>query len=459
MSRGPQPEREPASDPASGAEARPPLPAGVFWTPVSEVTARLKAAMAPVARVRSVPLSAAAGRYLAADVAARRAHPATDNAAVDGYAFAHPGVAAIGADGRLHLRLREGRAAAGAPWPGIGGADGPPADASHADDLPAGDALRILTGAPMPPGADTVALQEDAALDGAGGVWVAAPRRPGANRRRAGENIAIGQIVLRVRARLGPAALAQAASAGLAELPVRAPLRVAVRSTGDEIAPVADAGRLAAPWRVADANGPMLSALIARLGAAPESAPPLPDCAAAIAAGLDAAAEAADAIVVSGGASGGDEDHVTRLLADEAARTQGFHVWRAAMKPGRPFAAGLWRGAPVFALPGNPVAAFVCFVIFVRPALIRLAGGAWPTPQGRLLPSGFDYPKRPGRREYLRVRIGADGRLEKYRSEGSGLIEGLLWADGLADLPDDAGPVAANDPLRFLSFDELGGGP
>ncbi len=437
------------------------LPPGVDWTPVEAALARLEARLAPIAAVETLPIEAAAGRLLAEDAAALRAHPACDNAAVDGYAFAHPGAEAVAAApaGRLDLKLLKGRAAAGRPWDGV---------------LPAGAALKTLTGAAMPEGADTVVLQEDAeetaSLLGGRRVRFPAPRKPGANRRRAGENIALGAAILRAGARLSPQALAQAAAGGLAELKVFAPLSVAVVSTGSELAqPGAAPVETLTPDQVIDSNKPMLRALVEAAGARVSFVATAGDDPKAVASALDLAAGSADVIVTSGGASGGEEDHLSAALAAaaedgrsadlEGRGSDGFHLWRVAMKPGRPMAMGFWRGAPVFGLPGNPVAAFVCFLIFARPALIRLSGGPFASPRAFPVELGFDYPKKPGRREFLRVRVGEDGRLEKYRSEGSGLIEGLLWSDGLADLPHDAGPVRAGDRAAYLPYAAFGIAP
>ena len=414
------------------------LPPGQHWTPLDEALERLKKAMAPIARMEKTPFDALAGRFIAEDAVARRDHPATDNAAVDGYAFAHPGSVEEAA-----FTLVEGRAAAGAPW----------RRSETEDELRPGEALRILTGAPMPEGADTVVLQEDATLEGPH-VRFAPPKRRGANRRRAGENIEVGKVVLPEGSRMTPQAMAQCASAGIASLNAYRPLKVAIISTGDElVAP----GAVREEHLVIDANGPMLAALAKDIGAEVVLAERVADDRSKLEAALDEAARKADAIITSGGASAGDEDHLSRALEDASAREEGaFHLWRLAIKPGRPMSMGVWKGAPIFGLPGNPVAAFVCFLILVRPALTRLGGGAWPSPKGVLAPSGFAYPKKRGRREFLRVRIGQDGRLEKYRSEGSGLIEGLLWSDGLADLGHEAGPHAEGDMIRFVSFAELG---
>lgn len=409
------------------------LPPGVDWMPVDDALARLEAALSPVTAVETAALGAAQGRILAADAAAVRAHPACDNAAVDGYAFAHPG-----APDDLDLALREGRAAPGTPW---------------GERLAAREAVRILTGAAIPDGADTVVLQEDVEID-AGRVRFRPPKKPGANRRRAGENLAVGDVALTAGSLLTPQALAQLAAAGLAEAPLRRPLKVALLSSGDELIDPGQSGR---PDQVVDSNRPMLSALLGAPWIERVDLGRVEDRRETVEAALDRGAAEADAVITSGGASGGEEDHLAAALKDAAGRgDSSFHLWRIAMKPGRPMAMGQWRGTPVFGLPGNPVAAFVCFLIFVRPALMKLAGGPFAGARPLRVPSGFDYPKKPGRREYLRVRIGADGRLEKYRSEGSGLIEGLNWSDGLADLPQDAGPLRAGEMVDYLSYTALG---
>lgn len=409
------------------------LPPGVHWTPVEEALQHLRARLSPVAAVERLAPEAALGRALAADALAVRAHPATDNAAVDGYAFRHPGAA-----GEVTLTLRQGRSAAGAPWAG---------------ELHSGEALRILTGAAMPAGADTVVLQEDVALKG-GQITFPAPRRPGANRRKAGENLAPGDLALAKGSRITPQAIAHLAAAGLTEALVHRPLKVAVLSTGDElVAP----GAAAAPDQVIDSNRPMLMTLLSAQGIEGIDGGVIPDDRAAVTAALDQAVSSADAVIASGGASGGEEDHMAQILSTAAERGEdAFHLWRIAVKPGRPLAMGMRRGAPVFGLPGNPVAAFVCFLIFLRPALGLMGGYGWRAPTPELREIGFDYPKKPGRREYLRVRIGPEGRLEKYRSEGSGLIEGLVWADGLADLDHEAGPLSAGERVRYLPFSGFG---
>ncbi len=219
-----------------------------------------------------------------------------------------------------------------------------------------------------------------------------------------------------------------------------------VLSTGDEIAEPDEGDD---PARTYDANRPMLLAMVRRWGHAALDLGRAPDDRARLAAALDGAG--ADAILTSGGASAGDEDHVSALLREEGV----LAAWRIALKPGRPLALGMRAGMPVFGLPGNPVASFVCAAIFARPALAVMAGSPWPEPVVLTLPAAFEKRKKPGRREYLRARMGAAG-VETFASEGSGRISGLSWAEGLVELPDGPATIHAGDPVRFLPFWGLG---
>lgn len=403
------------------------LPAGVYWTPVDAALNQLRSGLAPVTGVEDVASASALGRILAEPAIARRSHPPAANSAVDGYGFA--GGLAKGAH---VLPLVQGRAAAGAPF----GAQ-----------VPAGSALRILTGATLPKGVDTVVLEEDVSTDG-NSIAVNGPLKPGANARKAGEDVIEGRELFRAGRCLGPADLALLAATGVATATVRRPLRVAVLSTGDEIA---EPGAEAEPGQIFDANRPMLLSLIARFGHVPVDLGRAADDRAVLRARLDQGAEQADAILTSGGASAGDEDHVSALLNEAGA----MRTWRIAVKPGRPLALGLWRGRPVFGLPGNPVAAMVCTLIFARPALGQLAGADWSEPVGIEVPAGFEKRKKPGRREYLRARL-RDGRAEVFASEGSGRISGLSWAEGLVELEDGERHIRPGDPVRFLPYAEFG---
>lgn len=406
------------------------LPPGVDWTPVDEALRRLREGLSCVTDTEQAALAEASGRILAAPVIARRANPPAANSAVDGYGFAW---ASLGGAQDGDLVLAEGRAAAGHRWPGA---------------VPPGAALRILTGAELPEGVDTVVLQEESELAD-GRVRFRAPRKRGANTRQAGEDAAAGAEVLAAGRRLTAADLARIASVGVDRVSVRQRLRLAVLSTGDELLqPGADP---AAPG-VFDANRPMLLALGATQGFAALDLGAAADRPDLVRAALDRGAARADAIVTTGGASAGDEDHVSRLMTREGR----VATWRIAVKPGRPLVLGFWNGVPVFGLPGNPVAAFVTFLIFARPALGLMAGAGWQPPQGFSVPAAFEKSKKPGRREYLRARLRTDGWAEVFHSEGSGLIGGLSWADGLVELPDGAATIRPGDPVRYLPYASFG---
>jgi molybdopterin molybdotransferase len=417
---------------AAGERLQPPplrddcfaLPAGVDWTPVDAALARLRDSLHPVVGQETVPLTQAQGRVLAAPVSAQRSNPPQANSAVDGYGFAH---AALGPGDQV-LPLVPGRAAAGAPYDGA---------------VPAGHAVRVLTGAALPEGVDTVILEEDVTL-GAGEIAFRPGIKPGANTRAAGEDVTAGQSVLDAGRRVTAADLALLAAVGVDSLAVHDPLRIAVISTGDELV---DPGGAAGPGQIFDANRPMLLGLIRDFGFQALDLGRVGDDREALRAALDRGAEAAHLVLTSGGASAGDEDHVSALLNEAGAMAE----WRVAVKPGRPLALGLWQGTPVIGLPGNPVAAMVCTLVFARPAMGLLAGAGWHVPQGFDVPANFAKSKKPGRREYLRARM-RDGRAEVFKSEGSGRISGLSWAEGLVELPDGAAEIAPGDPVRYIPF-------
>jgi molybdopterin molybdotransferase len=403
------------------------MPQGVAWTPVDDALARLRSVLHPVTGVEEIPLAQALGRVLAADAKALRANPPQANSAVDGYGFAH---AATGA-GICELPLAAGRAAAGQPFTG---------------KLPHGQALRILTGASLPDGVDTVVLEEDCAIS-ASAIAFDGPIKPRANTRRAGEDLPQDAIALAKGHRLRAPDLALLAATGTSFVQTYRRLRVAVLSTGDEVV-----SHNAAPHQIYDANRPMLLALAQGWGYEACDLGHAPDDPAAIRAALEKGAQSADVILTSGGASAGDEDHVSRLLAAEGQLSN----WRIAMKPGRPLALALWQGKPVLGLPGNPVAALTCALIFARPTLSALSGAGWTAPQKFTLPAAFSKTKKAGRREYLRARITADGKAEVFASEGSGRISGLSWATGFVELPDEAAIIAPGDPVSFLPYAGFG---
>lgn len=404
------------------------LPPGVNWTPVEDALELLRARLDCVVGHAVVPVAQASGRVLAANVIAPRSNPPTANSAVDGYGFAY---ASLGGDVQ-RMKLVDGRSAAGVPYRG---------------EVPMGQAIRILTGASLPKGVDTVVMQEDVAVTD-GEITFQAGIKPQANARKAGEDVLAGRPVFARGHRLAPQDIAGLASVGIGEIAVFKPLRVGVLSTGDEIKP---AGSKITEDQIYDANRPMLLAILKRwnleavdLGHVGDDRDALRDC-------LNKAAGNVDAILTSGGASAGEEDHLSALLSAEGQ----VHSWRIALKPGRPLALGMWQGVPIFGLPGNPVAAFVCTLIFARPALGVLGGADWSQPQGFMVPAGFTKTKKAGRREYLRARM-VEGRVEIFRSEGSGLISGLSWAGGLVELGDAAQVVKPGDPVRYYPYGSFG---
>ena len=406
------------------------LPPGVHWTPVDEALDTLRDRLSPVVGTETVPTATSRGRILAADHMAARSNPPGANSAVDGYAFAYAG---LPAGDVTEMPLMAERAAAGGPFTGT---------------VPMGHAIRILTGALLPDGVDTVVLQEDVQVDGQT-LRFPAGVKPGANARAAGEDVEAGKLALPAGHKMRAPDVALLSALGLPDVQAFKPLRVGVLSTGDELA---EPGTTTDTARTYDANRPMLLSLAEGWGYTPIDLGNVADDRDALRAAFDTAATQADVILTSGGASAGDEDHVSALLKE----TGSLHHWRIAIKPGRPLALAQWNGTPVFGLPGNPVAALVTTLIFARPAFSVLAGGPWLASAGTMLPAAFTKSKKAGRREYLRARLNEDGRVEAFKSEGSGRISGLSWATGLVELPDGAMDIAPGTPVRFLSYDSLG---
>ena len=399
---------------------------------VEEALSLVTARIPPIAETESVPLVDADGRVLARSVVAPIDVPIFDNSAVDGYAVAHadlnPGTAT-----RLPVvgRVSAGHAA------GQQGAHGA--------------AVRIFTGAPMPSGTDTVFMQEDVRLLDNGAVELPAGLRRGANRRAAGEDITRGDEALAVGRRLEPRDIALAAALGISGLHVRRRPRVAVFSTGDEIC---EPGTSLAPAAIYDSNRYALIALLRRCGCGVTDLGVLRDNRDAMEVRLSAAAAAHDLIVTSGGVSAGEEDHVRAAITARGSMV----FWRLAIKPGRPVAMGVVNGTPLVGLPGNPVAVFVTFAYVVRP-LIWAMTAATPIP---LMPStvvsGFNYRKKAGRREYLRVSLAQHGTqviATKYPVDGAGVITSLTRTDGLVELNEDRLDVAQGDPVPFIDYRQL----
>jgi len=403
------------------------MPQGAYWTPVDDALAHLKSRLTVVTGTKEIALKKANGRILATDIAAQRAHPPTPNSAVDGYGFA--GGAPVG---EQVFSLVEGRSAAGQPYAGHVAKD---------------QAIRVLTGAALPSGVDTVVLQEDVVIDG-NLLRFHGPLKQGANARRAGEDMVVGQGIFDAGHKLRPVDLATLAATGIGEITVRKKLRVGILSTGDELA---QAGRSARDDQIYDANRPMLRSVVRAWGHKAIDLGCAPDHREKLRQTVDAAALKCDVILTSGGASAGDEDHMSALLEG----TGSFAIWRIAMKPGRPLALGIWNEIPVFGLPGNPVAALICALVFARPSLSLLAGGGWVEPQVFTLPAAFTKSKKAGRREYIRARV-EDGKAIAFASEGSGRVSGLSWAEGLVEFGDDAETITPGDTVRFIPYASFG---
>lgn len=399
----------------------------------------IKARVQPIAAEEAVALGKAAGRIASRAVHAPSALPSATNSAVDGYAFAHrnydPGEGTI-------LPV-EGRIAAGRPI-APGGSSGRAA-------------VRIFTGALLPDDCDTVAMQEDVRLtDGSRGSEVVLPAglKRGANVRPAGEDVAAGAMVVGAGQTLRPQDLAQLASIGADAVWCHRKLSVGILSTGDEIIR-AGSGALAR-GHVYDANAPMLRAIVEATGCAVSDLGVMPDDAGVLRSALTEAAGKHDVLITSGGASKGEEDHLVAALEAIGKR----HLWQIAVKPGRPLSFGQIGECLVVGLPGNPVAVFVCALLYARPLLTRLGGGTWAEPRRYPLRAAFEFRgRKPGRREFWRgilVETPEGLAVEKFRRDGSGLISGLRMSDGLIDIPEARGDVLAGEIVDFIPYTELG---
>ena len=399
-----------------------------------EDAARLMAEQVPpINEIETVGLAEAMGRVVAADVLAPIPLPSFDNSAVDGYAVRH---ADIAMRGETRLKLA-GRVQAGA---------------KSKRAIGAGEAFRIFTGAPMPLGADTVYMQEDCRVE-AEAVLVPAGLKRGANRRLVGEDLRQNAVALPAGRRLAPADVSLAAAVGLRSLQVRRRPRVAIFSTGDEIV---EPGGKPGPGGLFDANRYLLIGLLRALGAETADLGILADDIGAITAAISQAAARHDLVLTTGGVSTGEADHV-KTAVEQLGR---LVFWKLAIKPGRPVAMGVVKGAAFAGLPGNPVAVFVTFVCVVRPLLLRLMGAKAEPLIALPVRAAFQYSKKKGRREYVRVALRAvDGGWEavKHPQEGAGVLTSLTETDGLAELPEEVTEVEPGSTVGFLSYATLVG--
>jgi len=346
--------------------------------PVDDALKRLLASAAPLSG-ETVPLADAAFRVLASDVVARRTQPPADMSAMDGYAVRGADVAAVPSSLQVI-----GQSAAGH---GFAGSIGP------------GEAVRIFTGAPVPLGADTILIQENARTDDGQTIEATETVVKGRHIRRAGADFTAGDMLLSAGAVLTPAALALAASADHAQLPVIRRPRVAILMTGDELVlPGAARG----PDQIVASNGYGIAALAQGDGAAAAGLALVPDDRAAIAAAMHHARDAGlDILITVGGASVGDHDLVNDVLTREGVV---FDFWKIAMRPGKPLMVGRWNGIHVLGLPGNPVSSLVCAHLFLRPLIARLAGRSYSAPLKTAI-LGTPLGANDGRRDYMRARL------------------------------------------------------
>ena len=390
---------------------------------------KLLSAAQAVEEVRSLPLTAAAGRVLAAPQQSTVAVPPLDNSAMDGYAVRLADISALGVCLPVSQRIPAG---------------------TVGTTLQAGTAARIFTGAPIPAGADAVIMQE-LCEHGENGVVINHLPRANENIRRAGEDIAVGDQILKPGIKLRPQDIALAASAGLPELPVYRRLRVGVFFTGDELV---QPGEPLPPGAIYNSNRYALRALLEGLGCEVRDLGTVPDNFEATRDALRRAAADNDLIVTSGGVSVGEEDHVKPAVEAEGQ----LDMWKIAIKPGKPLAFGEVRRdggkAWFIGLPGNPVSAIVTFMIMVRPFILRLQGVADVTPRAFNLRADFDWLRPDVRAEFLRARMNENGGVELHPNQGAGVVTSLCWGDGLV-LNKPGLAINKGDSVRFVPFSEL----
>ena len=406
---------------------------------LDDALSTLLSAVEPLTEQETVPTLEGDGRTLACDLVSGLQVPAFDNSSMDGYAVRSADGLKAGDVLAVSQRIAAGQQ-------GIA--------------LVTGQAARIFTGAPMPPGADAVVMQEECeALDVHGVSSVRLLKSPGVGDwvRRSGEDVRQGAVVLQRGQRLGPGELGLAASLGLSSVAVVRRPRVALFSTGDELVmPGEVSPEKMRPGAIYNSNRFFLKALLHRMGCEVSDLGIVPDRREATVAALKSAADHHDLILTSGGVSVGEEDHVkpaVQSLGDLA-------LWQIAMKPGKPFAYGHVRRATTggqahfMGLPGNPVSSFMTFLLLVRPVLHRLQARPYRPWASLRMPAHFQWDKPDRRREFLRVRRNAQGGLDLFPNQSSAVLTSVVWADGVMDLP--AGQVVHHgDLVDFLPFSEL----
>ncbi len=399
---------------------------------VSEFLSRL---VEPVTTWETTAIFQALGRVLADDVISPISVPPHDNSAMDGYAFDGGQLSTPAGDQQALMLRVVGTALAGSAWQG---------------SVAPGECVKIMTGAVLPPGLDTVVPQEFVTGQGASISVPAGLLQAGDNRRKRGEDLMQGQPALQKGELLTPAALGLLASLGIAQVPVWRQLRVAYFSTGDEILSLGEAPREGA---VFDSNRYTVFGLLSRLGCEVIDMGVVRDDPTLLEAAFTRASLEADAIITSGGVSVGEADY-TKLMMKKLGDVA---FWKIAMRPGRPMAVGRIGRSVLFGLPGNPVAVMVTFLAFVRPALLKMMGCSRQVPPMLKARSLAPLRKKPGRTEYQRGTVSSapDGSLwvKADDNQGSGVLSSMVRANGLIVLHHQQGDIGAGDELDVMMFD------
>ena len=396
-------------------------------TSLNEALELVLADALPAPDVESVSLAEALGRTLAEDMRAAVPVPNHDNSAMDGYALR---AAESGSELRITQRIPAGR--------------------SGNEVLP-GTAARIFTGAPVPPGADAVVMQENCEVNG-DRLRLAVPVQPGENIRPRGQDLEQGSLVLPGGRRLQAEDLGVLASVGCASVPVRRRLRVAILSTGDELVEPGAARELA-PGEVFNSNRYTLEGLLRNHGFTVLDFGLVPDDPAATGELLEKAAAAADCVITTGGVSVGEEDHVK----SQVERLGSLQLWKLRVKPGKPLAYGRIAKAGFFGLPGNPAAVYVTFAMVVRPWLLRSQGAEPSAPLPLLARADFELPRAGSRLEFLRSRVDMEQgelRARLHPNQSSGVLSSVSWANALALVPPGV-TLAVGDLVEVLLLDQL----
>ena len=379
------------------------------------------------------------GRVLAQDVSSQLQVPPQDNSSMDGYAIKVADLAASNGIFPVSQRIPAG---------------------TNPQALLPGTAARIFTGAPIPFGADAVIMQEDCVELPASNpqdsvLRIQVNQKPSIGQwiRRSGEDVSKGELVLTTGQRLGPAELGMAASLGLAKLCVACKPRVALFSTGDELVMPGDIDPQAMPaGAIYNSNRFFLNSLLLRLGCEVTDFGIIPDQREATVKALRLAAGSNDLVLTSGGVSVGEEDHVKPAVQSLGQ----LDLWQIAIKPGKPFAHGRIGACHFIGLPGNPVSSFVTFLVLVRPFLQRLQGVRQVPLQSTSMRADFDWPRPDKRQEFLRVRRNAQGGLDLFPNQSSGVLSSVVWGDGLVDNPAGQS-IRHGDQVPFVAFNDLFG--